>query len=48
MGVSVKSISNRLQQRLFRGEILSFTPKNAKNGRFSSRFKLWRGGFYGK
>ncbi len=33
----VKRSSSRSQQRLFRGELLSFTRKNAKNRRFSSR-----------
>lgn len=28
---SVKSTSNHLQQRLFRGEVLSFTQKNAQS-----------------
>lgn len=33
----VKRSSSRSQQRLFRGELLSFTRKNTKNRRFSSR-----------
>ena len=42
--VSVKSTSSRLQQRLLCGEVLSFTPKNAKNRRFSSGFEIPRCG----
>ena len=34
----MKSTSNHSQQRLLRGEVLSFTQKNAKNRRFS---RLW-------
>ena len=38
-GNSVKSTSSRSCRRVFRGEVLSFTPKNAKNRRFSCRFE---------
>jgi hypothetical protein len=36
--IRVKRSSSRSQQRLFRGELLSFTRKNAKKERFSSGF----------
>ncbi len=35
----MKSTSSRSCQRAFRGEVLCFTPKNAKNGRFSFGFE---------
>ena len=44
MGVSVKSTSSRSCQRAFRGEVLYFTPKNAKNGRFSHGFEIPQSG----
>ena len=40
MAVSVKSTSSRSCQRAFCGEVLCFTPKNAKNGRFSNGFEI--------
>ncbi len=36
----VKSTSSRSCQRAFRGEVLCFTPKNAKNRRFSRGFEI--------
>lgn len=47
---SMKSNSSRLQQRLFRGELLNFMPKNAKNRAFFieiSHFILFLWCFFG-
>jgi hypothetical protein len=41
---SVKSTSSHSQQRLLRGEVLSFTPKNAKVRHFSYRFEISQSG----
>ncbi len=40
----MKSASSRLCQRAFRGEVLCFTPKNAKKGRFSHGFEIPQSG----
>ena len=39
----VKRSSSRSQQRLFRGELLSFTQKNAKVWRFLFGFEMRKG-----